>query len=160
MKELTCSILNMQELYECSYQIEQLLNGYSKPLSIKLNIGKNVFEETIKKIIPMLKNCHEAFIRYVNVLNNDYKIEEEDKFPLVWDINNPMIIKFPIPEDMVINVSSHAIFLNEVYGTINLIDENSSVLIKKAEGCKITTIKSFKKCINDSDIYIKGDEIL
>ena len=160
MKEEYFVITSREQLILCMGKLESLLNSFLQPISLKLMIKKNMFEESLKQIVPKLKFLNKGIITSLEVIRDDYQVFEEDNFSLHEEIKSNAIIKFKIPKEMSLKIHSQVIVLNDVEGTIFLMNENASITCNKMIDAKVINVKSSKDKVNLNKAYIKGDQML
>ena len=159
MKEETLIIKSREQLTNCLTKVESLLNSFINQVYIKLDVSKELFEECLSLVVPKLNFYQKGIITSLNVIDNSFHEYEEDDFPLVKTLDQKSIIKFKIPSEMTLKITSFAIFLGEVEGTLILENEETKVICKKLNNAKIINTKC-SSYLTKENVFIKGDQIL
>ncbi len=160
MSEESFVITNREQLNKCLSRIDRLLLKIINPLDLKLSVSKEMFDQAINEIVPRLRFSDIGIISRLNVINNDYIVFEEDNFSFNQILKEKCIIKFPIPKDMTLQIYSQVIILNEVSGTIFLMDDNASLFCDRLNHAKVITQKNAQSDLTSDRVYIKGDQLI
>ncbi len=160
MSEENYIITNNEQLETMISSLERLFLSLTKPINLKLSVTKEMLDKTINAVVPRLRFSDLGIISHLEILNRDYLIYDEDYFSLNQVIREKCIIKFPIPRDMTLQIYSHVLILNQVQGTIILMDEDASVYCESLNSAKIITMKNSKDNFTHNQIFIKGDDLL
>lgn len=160
MNEENYIITNNEQLETMISSLERLFLSLTKPINLKLSVTKEMLDKTINAVVPHLRFSDLGIISHLEILNRDYLIYDEDYFSLNHVIREKCIIKFPIPRDMTLQIYSHVLILNQVQGTIILMDEDASVYCESLNSAKIITMKNSKDNFTHNQIFIKGDDLL
>ena len=152
-------ITSREQLLNCLANIESIFNSFTSQVYMKLEVSKDLFEESLSLIVPKLSFYNKGIITSLNVIDKSFYEYEEDDFPLVKTLDQKSLIKFKIPREMTLKISSFAIFLGEVEGTLILENEDATVVCKKLNNAKIINTKS-SSYLTKENVFIKGDQLL
>jgi hypothetical protein len=153
-------ITNEEQLLKSIVRLDFLENQKINNILIKLVVSKNMFEKSIKEIINKISFNHIGFLSHIEVIKDDFVIYEEDRLNKVSEFFEDSILKFKIEKDMVLKVYRHLIVLNDVEGTIVLMNEDSMITCNKMIDAKVISIKGNVNHVNGEFMVIKGDQKL
>ena len=122
----------------------------------KLNQGIN----TIKDIINKISFNHIGFLSHIEVIKDDFLVYEVDNLNAISEFYENSIVKFKIEKDMTLKIYKHIIVLNDVEGTVVLMNEDSLITCNRMKNAKVINIKGSANNVSGECIILKGNQSL
>ena len=153
-------ITNEEQLLKSIIRLDYLENQNKSNILIKLIVSKNMFEKSIKDIINKISFNHIGFLSHIEVIKDDFLVYEVDNLNAISEFYENSIVKFKIEKDMTLKIYKHLIVLNDVEGTVVLMNEDSLITCNRMKNAKVINIKGSANNVSGECIILKGNQSL